>query len=285
MNEEMHNLYDALWGQKGSIITKLKVKVPQAKNGISPGYKMTIPQCVSGDLTESNFLSTPEEHSFKAIKLDSDLKAVLPCGVKKLLVRPEYEEIYDRVMKVEAGRWTRDGKRQRCWNEDESTRLDFLLSGQPGTGITFLKLWLMNWLIVYLGKTYFLSYLLVRRLMKRKPTVYRTSDNMCFLFDEKSHGDEITLHALARLDRHRMRKLWILTDERITDPVWNMPTASWFIVLAASPKKVEASNDWKKKRTPEVYFMSPWKWAEMFAAYRYVFSIYSFKLIIKSLRK
>jgi len=69
-----------------------------------------------------------------------------------------------------------------------------------------------------------------------------------------------------------------LTDERITNPVWNMPTASWLIVLAASRKKVKASNDWKKERTPEVYFMSLWKWAKVFAAYRYGFSIYSFNL-------
>ena len=43
--------------------------------------------------------------------------------------------------------------------------------------------------------------------MKSKPTVYRTSDNMCFLFDERSNGDEITLHSLAHVDTHRMRKL------------------------------------------------------------------------------
>ena len=99
MNEEMHNLYDALWGQQGSIITKLKVKVPQAKNGISAGYKMTIPRCVSRDLTESNFHSMPEEHSFKAIKLDSDSKAVLPCVLKNYLFIQSTKRFTIRLLK------------------------------------------------------------------------------------------------------------------------------------------------------------------------------------------
>jgi hypothetical protein len=44
-----------------------------------------------------------------------------------------------------------------------------------------------------IGKTFLLSYLLVRRLHDSLPTIYRINDNMCFLFDEDSAGEETSM--------------------------------------------------------------------------------------------
>jgi len=54
MNKEINILYNALLGQQGTIITEFKVKVPQAGNGISPNYKITMPQCISRNFIKSD---------------------------------------------------------------------------------------------------------------------------------------------------------------------------------------------------------------------------------------
>jgi len=76
----------------------------------------------------------------------------LPCGADDLLVRESYRELYgilvadqeDRMKHVQAG--------ERIPNWKTFT----LILGQPG-----------------IGKTWFLSYVLVRRLLERKPTIFQ----------------------------------------------------------------------------------------------------------------
>ena len=70
---------------------------------------------------------------------------------------------------------------------------------------------------------------------------------MCFLFDDKSNQVENTLYILLHLYSYRIQKLGILTNEKIANTVWNMPTASWFIVLAVLLKNIESSDQWKNK--------------------------------------
>lgn len=105
------------------------------------------------------------------------------------------------------------------------------------------------------------------RLNKGLPTVYRREDDQCFLFNETSPGNEISLKELSRLSPAQKRRLWVLTDEKIENNRWNVSTNGWFVVLAASPKKVSASKDWKKARNACLYYMSIWSWPEIFAAY------------------
>ncbi|KAG0130296.1 hypothetical protein HOY82DRAFT_382825 [Tuber indicum] len=240
----MQDLYHELWGRELPITQEFIAQVPQADYGIRPGYKMSMRPSATGTFSLPQFMAKRKQQSFKLIEVGGNL----PCGVKKLLIRPEYEKIRQRLIRAEEARW--DGVGQRSVNPRVSARLDYDVSGQPGT-----------------GKTFFLSYLLVRRLQKRQPTVYRADDKSCFLFDEDTPGHEISSKSLSRLPPQKKRKLWVLTDETIQNPRWHMPTSGWFVVLAASPEKVKASRQWQKERNPDVYFMSPWEWPEIFAAY------------------
>lgn len=73
---------------------------------------------------------------------------------------------------------------------------------------------------------------------------------------------------LFKLNEEEKRKLWILTDESLTNPNWTR-IFSWFVVLAASPVKVKASRQWQKARNVGVYYMNTWGWYEIVAAFRY----------------
>ena len=66
----------------------------------------------------------------------------------------------------------------------------------------------------------------------------------------------------------------MLTDEALENYPWLMPCAEWFVVFAASPKKILASRKWQKERNPDVYFMRPWEWGEVYAGYWYESFIY-----------
>jgi len=98
----------------------------------------------------------------------------------------------------------------------------------------------------------------------------------CFLFDEDCRGHEVSAKSLSNMAPHKKRRMWVLTDEALENHQWLMPTTEWFVVFAASPEKVKASRRWQKERNPDVYFMKPWDWAEIFAAYRYESFLFSF---------
>ena len=79
----------------------------------------------------------------------------------------------------------------------------------------------------------------------------------------------ITADYLFNLPHEMKTDIWVLTDEVILNPGWNDRTSKWFIILAASPAKVQLSRQWAKQRKVGVHYMSPWKWEEIFAAFRY----------------
>jgi len=119
------------------------------------------------------------------------------------------------------------------------------------------------------GKTCCLSYILARRLLNHQPTVYRINDDLCFLFNDKTQGEKISLGSLFALTKDEKRKIWILTDEALTHPIWNNKAESWFTILGASPAKVRLSYQWQKERNPGVRYIRPWSWEDIYAAYRY----------------
>lgn len=73
----------------------------------------------------------------------------------------------------------------------EHSRIDYRVSGQPDY-----------------GKPFFLSYLLVRRLPRSKSTVYRESDEYCFLFDEVAGGAGVTADYLFGLTDDEKRAMF-----------------------------------------------------------------------------
>ncbi|KAG0638815.1 hypothetical protein HOY80DRAFT_922315 [Tuber brumale] len=244
MQKAMHDLYNELWGQGLPIIQEFMVQVPLADYGIHPGYKIHMGSSSRESFVPPKFKSTRDIQLFQMVEVEADL----PCGVRRLLVRQEYHKVQEMLIRTEAQRW--EGVRMDNTTPAVIARLDYEISGQPGT-----------------GKTFFLSYLLVCRLRACQPTVYRTSDQACFLFDEDACGIQITVETLSQLPPAKKRELWVLTDQTLEDTQWHMPTSGWFVVLAASPQKMAASKSWEKERNPDLYFMRNWNWPEIFAAF------------------
>ncbi|KAG0127480.1 hypothetical protein HOY82DRAFT_541919 [Tuber indicum] len=159
----------------------------------------------------------------------------------------KFERIENELSTVKSKKWsdinTKTGK--PAWH----LNLDYQMAGQPGS-----------------GKLFFLSYLLVRRLLAGQPTVFRSNDSHCYLFDSNSNGSKTDANSLFDLPEDRKRALWILTDEALTDGVWN-DSHSWFVVLAASPAKMKASRQWEKDRNVASRYMTNWGWDEIVAAF------------------
>ena len=114
------------------------------------------------------------------------------------------------------------------------------------------------------GKTFLLSFLLIRRLLKGFPTVYHVADEACNLFSDQVKGTKVDIESLFALGYNEKRVLWILTDGSLEKVQWKNLSLPWFIVASASPK-VEASREWPKERSPCAYFMRNWEWGEIVA--------------------
>jgi len=101
----------------------------------------------------------------------------------------------------------------------------------------------------------------------RQPTVYRVDDQKCYYFDEVHRGCRKDANYLFDLPDKEKRDLWILTDQALTDPLWNKTWHSWFVVLGCSEKKVDLSEQWVKERNLHETYMNNWEWDEIYAAF------------------
>ena len=117
------------------------------------------------------------------------------------------------------------------------------------------------------GKTFFLSYILASRLLRGQPTVYREDDDNCYLFNEGPRGKRVDMEFLFNLGTDEKKALWILTDEALVKAPWARLSSPWFVVLGATPGRVEASRRWLKDRNPGSRIMKNWGWHEVFAAF------------------
>ena len=128
----MKELYEAVWGQESRFIREFTVLVPRAEYGIRPGYRVTMRPSKMGAFAPSEFTSKRQMKSFKVMEVG----AVLPCGTKRILIRPEYETICRRLIRAE--------KERRLGASRSSIKLDYQISGQPGIGMQSSALQFLN---------------------------------------------------------------------------------------------------------------------------------------------
>ncbi|CUS10112.1 unnamed protein product [Tuber aestivum] len=106
-----------------------------------------------------------------------------------------------------------------------------------------------------------------QKLLAGQPTAFRTDDDECYLFDSSSNRIKTNANYLFDLPKDQKKGLWILTDKALGVARWNKKNHSWFVVLAASPLKVKASNQWKKNRNVASRYMGNWGWDEIIVAF------------------
>jgi hypothetical protein len=122
----------------------------------------------------------------------------------------------------------------------------FIFSGQPG-----------------IGKTCFLSYVLVERLLKARPTVLQVVDKDAFLhvlFNE-SGTHLVSSYNPSCTDS----AIWALTDQTPRGVASNFDHHNWLVVTTSSPRR-ENYHHMKKHYSMPLYYMPVWTWEEIAAA-------------------
>ena len=263
----LESLHEELWRKHAGFsgIQDFTIEVPQPQFYLEPGYRSRMEQAGIRDFPLLHNTHKTKVGVFKKLKTTNEL----PCGSSSLLIRSEHESIEDTLVEAVSSKWAGVNPGE---DPKKGEHHDYTVSGQPGSGeCTGLHWWLVFLVLVSnlcQGKTWFLSYILVRRLLVGRPTVYRKNDGKCYLFSEWSKGREVNLEFLSTFSDSEKRELWILSDEALVDPEWNWSNP-WFVVLAASPQKVQASRQWEKDRNCGTHYMRNWEWDEIFAAFRY----------------
>ncbi|RPA89012.1 hypothetical protein L873DRAFT_1832110 [Choiromyces venosus 120613-1] len=175
---------------------------------------------------DPEFVKGKEEQVFKVLKVRSEL----PCGMDQLLVHQEFQAIERELVEIELEKWTNVIPKTKM--PAVGFNLDYQIAGQPGS-----------------GKSFFLSYLLVLKILEGQPTVFRHDDSCCYLFDSDSHSSETDANSVLHLPKNEKE------------------CHGWFVVQAASSKKVRKSRQWEKDRNVGSHYMSNWGWGEIVAAF------------------
>jgi hypothetical protein len=124
-----------------------------------------------------------------------------------------------------------------------------------------------------IGKSYFLSYLLVLRLLNGLPTIFLTPlsnlhifvGGQCFQYMSGAvKGGFLDLQSLW--DKYPDAQWWVLVDtpvlpatlaQQVQDP-------GWTFVHAASPGSLKQAKTWSKNISSFVYYLDVWTNEEMF---------------------
>jgi len=172
----------------------------------------------------------------------------LPCEADELLVRKAYVEMYDILLNVQEDRLKYIQKSERIPNWKKF----ILILGQPG-----------------IGKTWFLSYVLVRRLLEGKPTVFQLAK-----FDSASKSN--STHCLldengvrqidsASIDKLRNPDIWVLADQKPVGAPRLAGGRNWLVVVTSSPR--ESNYHYLvKEYGPRTFYLPTWDWEEVVAA-------------------
>jgi hypothetical protein len=194
-----------------------------------------------------------EKLSISGIGSGTQLKIFhgLPCGANELLVRGAYREMYDILVAKQEGRLNHVRDAELIPDQKKF----ILILGQPG-----------------IGKTWFLTYVLVRRLLEGMPTIFQVA--------KRSDGDGGVTGATHYLingngvhllpdpppasERYNP-EIWVLADRKPVGIPREAPDHSWLVVVASSPREVNY-HYLVKDYSPQKFYLPAWDWEEVVAA-------------------
>jgi hypothetical protein len=178
------------------------------------------------------------------------LLACLPCGQDELLVRRAYREMYDVLVAAQEGRLKHLRDLEPIPNREKIT----LIVGQPG-----------------IGKTCFLTYVLVRRLLEGKPTIFQFADRFpsAVNFAEATHylinRNGVRHMATPSLSELADPEIWVLADQKPIGAPEKARRHNWLVVVTRSPR--ESNYHYLAKESmPKTFYLPPWDWEEVVAA-------------------
>ena len=175
----------------------------------------------------------------------------LPCGESELLVRNAYREMYDILLEAQE-------LRMKYLNKDEPIpRCDriILILGQPG-----------------IGKTWFLSYVLVRRLLEGKRTIFQEGENPSgdSMFTTAAHY-LINGNGVSKMDKEQIdsaldkAEIWVLADQNPFGVPQKAKYHKWLVVVTSSPQK-DNYKQIVRDYSPRKFYFPTWDWDEVVAA-------------------
>ena len=245
----MHNLYKYLWGKDYSLRDRIYSPYVCDDGGISHLCMLSLP------------LGDDREEDGKEAALSEGAFLNLPCGLDELLVRDSYNGALRMMEDFEASRTPpsiRITKRKddgtpytvSRTNKGSRQKVDkaFIFTGLPG-----------------IGKTCFLSYVLVERLLKAQPTILQIGDDS----DEYSHFlfDKLGVRPVLSCDDDSLQDsaIWALTDQKPRGLASRFDYHNWLVVVTSSPRR-ENYKRVKKYCAAPLYYMPEWTWEEIAAA-------------------
>jgi hypothetical protein len=193
-------------------------------------------------------MRTAEKLSLSGIGWGSQSRFLsrLPCREDELLVRGAYKEMYDILVAHQEDRLKHIQVPERIPNRKNI----ILILGQPG-----------------IGKTCFLTYVLIRRLLEGKPTIFQVFDGD---FTNATHylinGNGV--HQMPRspsVPEMDNPDIWVLADQKPVGAPRLVGDHSWLVVVTSEPGEANHEN-LVKHFSPRMFYFPTWDWEEVVAA-------------------
>ena len=230
--EEYRQPYDFLWGKDSTLRNHIysypKDRHFQDDGGISNVCMLSL-EVEEATMFEETGGQSPQLHG-----------AQLPCELRQLLIRNSYKDALQMMDDFEASRKP-DTVVKKCNEDGTPSFVHKMVKGSRNRlnkGFIFLD-------HPGIGKTCFLSHVLVERLLKARP-----------LFD-KSGVRSVSHDDASRYDSG----IWALTDQKPPGVAANFDLHSWLVVVTSSPRLENYKKIEKHYSTP-VYYMPEWTWEE-----------------------
>jgi hypothetical protein len=201
----------------------------------------------------------------------------VPATMKVMRLPTIFSLIEDVMIRGEYDEAIKDIESHVARREDRGV----VIVGHSGTGRSTGSVgqaWVLIYTPRYLGKTILLYYILVKRLLEKKPTVLQNNSKDVFIFDDKGcHVVEASSY-LYYSDRSARQDTWALVDlgQKVAEPARFMYNSSFFLIMASSPKPTRWKNVLKYRAPVAFWFMKPFTLAELIQASVFLTSYSSF---------
>jgi hypothetical protein len=138
-----------------------------------------------------------------------------------------------------------------------------VVTGQPGIGQPSRRLLNNsdNWDI---GKSFFLYYILIERVLDAEPTLFQLDSKRAFMLFGQA---DVCVHHLERIDTEKYPGAWALVDSNasINEPRGELCVfeSRFFLIQATSPQP-SRWKEWAKQRDAPLVVMEAWSWQELY---------------------
>jgi hypothetical protein len=197
-------------------------------------------------------VTTGTLETYTVLSLGNYLSGMFGTKQSKILVRNEYLEMLKLITDLFDCPFRSKG---------------IVVTGQPGIGKYPIWVDIEQYIdtVFTVGKTVFLHYVLIDRILNGLVTAYQIDSKRAFLFLGPNHVRKISADEI--LDPEVYDRAWALVDSNANldsprEEFVNM-FSKFFVVNTSSPQP-QRWKSWKKYQSASLTVMRPWSWKEMY---------------------